>query len=130
MEMVAMLNGLGNAGCRSCGGAGMAIVSGPAFGRLGETITLSEEYKLIFDRINASETEEELVAIEKVIDAKKDAGALVASEASALKVRILTRREQIGPIYKRWWYWPAVAGVVLVGWHLYKKNTTGRGLFE
>ncbi len=124
MEMIAMLNGLGNAGCRSCGTNTMSIVSGPALGRLGEVV-LSEGYKLFFDRIEAAKTEAELTAL----DAEIASSALPANEKSALRTLVSERASAIGPIYKRWWYWPAVAGVAIVGYHFYKKSKTGRGIF-
>ena len=122
-----MLNGLGNAGCRSCGGAGMAIVSGPAFAGLGE-VTVSAAYASFSTQIASAATEAELTTLKAAIDSAKVAGSISLSEASALGVQILERSESIGPIYKRWWYWPAVAGVALVGYHFYKKSKTGRGI--
>ena len=128
MEMIAMLNGLGNAGCRSCGTNTMSIVSGPAFGGFGE-VTVSAAYANFSTQIAAAGTEAELAALKAAIDSAKVSGAVSLSEASALGVQILERSEAIGPIYKRWWYWPAVAGVAIVGYHFYKKSKTGRGIF-
>jgi hypothetical protein len=128
MEMIAMLNGLGNAGCRSCGGGSMSIVSGPSFAGLGE-VTVSAAYADFSTRIAAATSQKDLGPLATAIDSAKVAGTITLSEASALKVQLMERDEALGPIYKRWWYWPAVAGVALVGYHFYKKSKTGRGLF-
>ena len=127
MEMIAMLNGLGNAGCRSCGGGSMSIVSGPAFAGLGE-VTVSAAYADLSTRIAAAQSPKDLGPLATAIDSAKVAGTISLSEASALKVQLMERDEALGPIYKRWWFIPALVVASGVGYHFYKKSTTGEGL--
>ncbi len=125
--MIAMLNGLGNTGCRSCDNSMMTIVGRSAFAGLGE-VTVSAAYADFSTKIAAATTEAELTSLKAAIDSAKVSGAVSLSEASALGVQIMERSEAIGPIHKRWWFYPALIGVGVVGWHFYKKSTTGRGI--